>query len=264
MAISLFGAATKPRKLSESAPEPLTRNAATPKDFIRKSPRSIVIEVEVEGHIVCALLDTGSRADFMSSNLADQLKLKREPLAKPLTVQLAVQGSTSKINYSVDANLVYQEINETRRFDILNVDGYDLILGTPFLFQHQVMLTMNPSQIAIGSAVSLPLVGSDVSQIQSRAADLAEPTLEQLREELREYAKPICKNAIDTPLPPLRAINHQIPLVDESKVYSWRPSRCPEPLKPLWREKREAYRTTGRWEFRSGTNAMPMLMLKKP
>ena len=34
-------------------------------------------------------------------------------------------------------------------------------------------------------------------------------------------------------------------------------------LKPLWREKREAYRRTGRWEFRSGTNAMPMLMLKK-
>ncbi len=156
MAISLFGASAKPRKLSESAPEILERNAATPKDFIRKSPRSIVIEVEVNGHMVCVLLDTGSRADFISSNLADQLKLKLEPLAKPLTVQLAVSGSKSKVNYSVDVQFAYQDINEHRRFDVLNVDGYDLILGTPFLFQHQVMMTMNPSQISIGSTSSLP------------------------------------------------------------------------------------------------------------
>src|SRR5438445_6825673 len=66
------------------------------------------------------------------------------------------------------------------------------------------------------------------------------------------------------PLPPLRLINHVIPLLDENKVYSWRPSKCPEALKPLWRAKRDDYVRTGRWEFKSGTNAVPMLMLKKP
>lgn len=57
--------------------------------------------------------------------------------------------------------------------------------------------------------------------LQSHAADVLEDQLEAAREELRQYAAPICKEASDSPLPPLRAINHWIPLVDEEKVYSW-------------------------------------------
>ncbi len=264
MALSLFGATPSHRKTAESAPEPLERNTVTIKDFVRKSPRCIVVTVLINGSEVVALLDSGSRSDFISSNLVDQLKLPTTKLTKPLTVQLAVMGSTSSVNFETTVELSYQDITEQRRFDVLNVNGYDIILGTPFLFQHKVMLTMNPSQIAIGSSASTPLVGSDITVIQSTAADLAEPTLQALRDELKAYAQPICKNALDTPLPPFRDINHQIPLIDEKKAYSWRPSKCPDALKHLWREKREAYRTTGRWEFRSGTNAMPMLMLKKP
>ncbi|KAF9443694.1 hypothetical protein P691DRAFT_609362, partial [Macrolepiota fuliginosa MF-IS2] len=64
-------------------------------------------------------------------------------------------------------------------------------------------------------------------------------------------------------LPPLHAINHVIPLLDDSKVYLWHSSKCPEALKPLWRAKWEDYIQTGHWEFQSGTNAVPMIMLKK-
>ena len=247
----------------ESAPGQLERNAARPKDFVRKSPRSIIIEAKVNDVQVSALLDSGSRADFMSSTLADQLKIKVQPLAKPQPVQLAVSGSRTMINYYVEATLSYGDITETRHFDILNLDAHDIILGTPFLFQHKIALGFNPSHVAIGSASALPLVGNDVAVIASRAAELTAPSLEKLRGELVKYADDICKDALETPLPPLRAVNHSIPLIDESKIYSWRPSKCPDALKPLWREKREAYRRTGRWEFRSGTNAMPMLMLKK-
>ena len=175
MAVSLFGATAKQRKLSESAPEPLARNAATPKDFIRKSPRSIVIEVEVEGHIVCALIDTGSRADFMSSNLTQQLKLKRDPLAKPLTVQLAVQGSTSKVNYSVDAHLVYQEIDEQRRFDILNVDGNG---------NRVAALTFGPSKTVV--VVGVNKIVRDLDEAFAR---------------LESYASPMNNKRLDRPNP---------------------------------------------------------------
>jgi hypothetical protein len=67
--------------------------------------------------------------------------------------------------------------------------------------------------------------------------DIGGDELQAAREELMEYAKPICRKASDTSLPPLRAINHTIPLIDESKVIAWRPSRCPEALRPLWDEK---------------------------
>jgi hypothetical protein len=77
-------------------------------------------------------------------------------------------------------------------------------------------------------------------------------------------AADLCQDAARAALPPLQAINHTIPLVDEKKVYSWRPSKCPEALKPLWRKKKQAYLDSGQWRVASGTNALPMLLIPKP
>jgi len=68
----------------------------------------------------------------MSTTLADQLKLKTDILTKPLPVQLAVSGSCTKVNDSTTAQHQYQTIDEQWCFDIMNLDGYDLILGTLF------------------------------------------------------------------------------------------------------------------------------------
>lgn len=59
------------------------RNAAVTKDTSRKVPRPVVITAKINGHPARALLDSGSLGDFMSS----------------LGLQLAVQGSRSKINF---------------------------------------------------------------------------------------------------------------------------------------------------------------------
>ncbi|KAF8586638.1 hypothetical protein K439DRAFT_1615015 [Ramaria rubella] len=155
----------------------------------------------------------------MSTRLADQLKLKREPLSKPLPVQLAVSGSRSVINYNTKVDFNYQDIKERRTFNIINIDSYDLILRTPFLFQHKILMGFNPYQVAIGSTAALPIEGDQICHVSSRATDLLEADFEKLCDELREYAKDICKDAIETPLPPLRDINHTIPLIDEAKIY---------------------------------------------
>lgn len=71
-------------------------------------------------------------ADFLSTTLVDQLDLRKEYYSKPLSVQLAVHGSRSKINCGVRVNFQYQEIDCERRFDVANLDNYDAILGPPF------------------------------------------------------------------------------------------------------------------------------------
>ena len=65
-------------------------------------------------------------------------------------------------------------------------------------------------------------------------------------------------------LPPLCTVNHTIPIIDECKVYSWQPLKCPDAMKHLWHEKKKAYLDSGRWQMASGTNASPMLMIPKP
>ncbi|OCH86074.1 hypothetical protein OBBRIDRAFT_738693 [Obba rivulosa] len=192
----------------------LQRTAASPRDFKRRVPEPVVVVVRVNDQPARTLLDTGSLSDFMSAKLAHQLGIKPFELEKPLPVHLAVQGSRAKINLGCNAGIEYQTIRETRYFDIINLLNYDLILGTPFLFQHQVFIGFNPAKVVVGSSEAQPLKGQSIRVLESRAADLFGDRLEEARRYLHEYAAPICKEAQDSPLPPLREINHTIPLKD--------------------------------------------------
>lgn len=259
MTVELNAARLQPVKFAT-----LERTSSTPRDFKQLIPEPIVAVVHINGEPVRVLLDSGSLADFMSAKIAHQLKVKTFELEKPLPVQLAVQGSRAKINYGCSVQFSYQNINERRYFDITNLLSYDLILGTPFLFQHQVTLGFNPLAVLVGSKEQLFIHGKHVRVLESRAADLLIENIDHLREQLRQYAAPICTDTSDSPLPPLREINHSIPLIDTTKVYSWCPVKCLDAHRESWIEKRDAYLKSGRWKMTNARNTSPMLLLTKP
>ena len=64
-------------------------------------------------------------------------------------------------------------------------------------------------------------------------------------------------------LPPLRAINHQIPLIDENKTYTYHLPRCPEALRPLLMEKIQRYERAGWWVSATVPQAAPMHVVPK-
>ncbi|OCH83771.1 hypothetical protein OBBRIDRAFT_742726, partial [Obba rivulosa] len=240
------------------------RNAASPKDFRRLIPEPVVVVVDIDGHPARALLDSGSLADFMSSRLAHQLNVKSFELEKPFPVHLAVQGSRAKINMGCKAEIRYQLVREQQYFDIVNLLNYDLILGTPFWFQHNLVVGLNPTTVIVGSPNALPMEGPRLRVLESKAAEVFEEDLEAARVKLMAYVEDICVDTSDTPLPPLQAINHTIPLKDEGKLYSWRPAKCPDALRPAWTEKRDAYIKSGHWQMTTARNTSPMLLLTKP
>ncbi|KAJ3730437.1 hypothetical protein C8R42DRAFT_568408, partial [Lentinula raphanica] len=242
----------------------LQRNAASVKDPGRKVARPLIIVVRINGQPVKALLDSGSLGDFISTKLADQLTLKKRELTRPLVLQLAVQGSRSKINWEVDVNFEYQKIQERRTFDIANIANCDMILGTKFLYQHEVTVGFNPCRVVIGSNHALPLEGPTITKVVSRVVGLGGDDLEAARNELRAYAKTLCRTMDQTDLPPLREINHKIPLIDDSLIIPWRPSRLPEKFREQWVEKRDAYIRSGRWKITTANNTVPLLLIPKP
>jgi hypothetical protein len=64
-------------------------------------------------------------------------------------------------------------------------------------------------------------------------------------------------------LPPLRAVNHTIPLIDKNKKYVGHRPRCPEAYQKILQDKIDKYVTAGWWEFVPVDNALPMLCLPK-
>ena len=140
----------------------LQRNAAQVKGNQRLLLKPIVVKVAVNGHPARALLDSGSLGDFMSSTLADHLGVEKTTLDLPLALQLAVQGSRSKVNTVVTVQFQYQDIDEKCTFDIINLNNYNLILGMPWMHQHQVCIGFHPAWVIIGSVEPQPLkMGTD-------------------------------------------------------------------------------------------------------
>ena len=229
-------------------------------------PKPVVICVGVEGQSVCALLDSGSLGDFISLTVIDQLKQRWKLLDQAIGLQLAVQGSRSKINVTVEAQLTYQGINEVRTLDVVNLNDYDLILGTPWIYQHQVCIGLNPAQIIVGSDEPLPISHrSDSKYLLGSAVPIGlDPDIVRAHGELMKLAKPLCKHVKETELPPFRAINHTIPLIDESKTYLWRASRYSEVFHKQWAEKRDTYLKSGWWQVTTARNTIPMLLIPKP
>jgi hypothetical protein len=109
-------------------------------------------------------------------------------------------------------------------FDVANLSNYDLILGTLWMFQHRITMGLNPVCVIVGSDDPLPIKNDDVMKITSRAMEVLEERLDKARAELVEYAGDLCKELDETDLPPFRSINHGIPLIDDTKIYLWRPS----------------------------------------
>ncbi|KZV79531.1 hypothetical protein EXIGLDRAFT_706862 [Exidia glandulosa HHB12029] len=206
-------------------------------------PMPVYVEVRINGH----------------------LKLKLRAKSKPMSLQLAVTGSHSKINVECETKFEYQEINEQRTWDVANLDLYDIVLGTPFLWQHSVLIGMNPTRVFIGSTVAKPLEGESMVTIRSAGTYVTQPDVEALRKRVFEAAADLFREAAKTPLPPMRAINHEIPLKDETKTYPYRPSRCPEALRPQWIQKKLDYLNTGRWRYAAGGGSCcPLMIIPKP
>ncbi|KZT19656.1 hypothetical protein NEOLEDRAFT_1077420, partial [Neolentinus lepideus HHB14362 ss-1] len=249
--------------LDENARPTLDRTAACPRDLECVFPDPIVALTKINGCDARTLLDSGSMANFMSTMFGDIIHVSKTPLAWALPVQLAVMGSRSKINYCATARFQFEGIDCEKWFDIINVDDYDIILGTPFLFQHRVLMGLNPPSVLIGSPTPLPIVGANISHIPSMAASLVESELDKLHQMLRSEAEDLTVIA-STGLPPLQDVNHTIPLVNKSAVYPWQPARCPEKYKEMFQRKKQQYLERRVWQLAQGNNACPMLVIAKP
>ena len=166
----------------------------------------------------------------MSTKFANQISIRKIVLAKLLPIQLVVQGSRSKVNYYTNVKIQYREINSIQYFDIINLNNYNIILGTLFLFQHQVSIGFNDSRLWIESVIPLPITGEQVTVISSKVIDTYDQEIDKCRQEIKEYAKDLFKDTTETPLPPMRAINHTILLINEDKKYKFRRATCLNPL----------------------------------
>ena len=95
-----------------------------------------VITSKINGINANCLLDSGASDDFISISFARKHSILINPIA-PLFTNLAVKGQTDAfISGEVELDFNYQGLIELRRFKVMDLVKYDVILGITFLQDH--------------------------------------------------------------------------------------------------------------------------------
>ena len=95
---------------------------------------------EIGGTKAHCLIDSRYEGIMLSPNFIRAAKIGPFLLDKPIGIQLTVTGSKSVINYGMNLTIKYKGRESKEYFNIINIDYYDAILGTPFLRKHKVII----------------------------------------------------------------------------------------------------------------------------
>ena len=106
----------------------------------RNDNQPISVFWEIGGTKAHCLIDSGCEGIMLSPNFIRVARIEPFLLDKPIGIQLAVTGSKSVINYGANATIKYEGRESKEYFDIINIDYYDAILGTPFPRKHEVII----------------------------------------------------------------------------------------------------------------------------
>ncbi|KAF8234093.1 hypothetical protein L208DRAFT_1263549 [Tricholoma matsutake] len=180
------------------------------------------------------LLDSSCTTDSISPEFTMSVNLKAHELEEPVPLQLGTVGSlsNSKINFGLFTDFEIGGVVNTHYFDVVNFDRYDAILGTMFMRKHSIVLDFEYDKVCIKGKRLDTVIGHLASKAYSKGP-LSKKDLPHLREEWKQSCQDILSRVPDK-LPPLREINHHIPLVDEKKKYNYYLPKCPDSMrKPL-------------------------------
>jgi hypothetical protein len=112
--------------------------------------RCMVALVKVNGLEAYTLLDTGSMTVSVTYDFAQVMKLDIIQLENPVQLQLGTVGSRSMINFGTKTQLDLGPMHEDDAYlDVMNIDRYDMIIGTPFMHKHGLVLDFEKNALMI-------------------------------------------------------------------------------------------------------------------
>ncbi|KAF9514644.1 hypothetical protein BS47DRAFT_1294821, partial [Hydnum rufescens UP504] len=91
----------------------------------------LVAEVDIHGVQALAMIDTGSETDAMSPDFTHACNIPVFTLDTLIPLQLGCKGSKLVISYGTQTTIRMGPHKTEHYFDIVNIDKYNVILGTP-------------------------------------------------------------------------------------------------------------------------------------
>ncbi|KAK7021146.1 hypothetical protein R3P38DRAFT_2533741, partial [Favolaschia claudopus] len=130
----------------------------------------LTAEVEIGGCKAYVLFDSGSNTDSITPEFAKATRCKVFKLEEQITLQLGCVGSRARINYGARAPVAFGGIAGYAYFDVVNLDRYDVVIGTPFMIKHKLLLDFGEREIRFPNGKTIPALSlsNEMSLIKER------------------------------------------------------------------------------------------------
>jgi hypothetical protein len=104
--------------------------------------------------------------DSVSPDFIQVTDLHLFQLTKQVALQLGCVGSRGSINYGVCPTISFTSIKEQPYYlDVVNIDQYDCILGTPFMQKYNIGLDFGNNAIIVHDQKVLAMSGKKESSL---------------------------------------------------------------------------------------------------
>lgn len=123
---------------------------------VPESQRTLCAEIPINGVKALVLFDSGCTTDSITPEFAYLCKAGRIDLQEPVGLQLGTKGSRTKINFGAQAEIALGSVRNTHYFDVVDIDKYDVILGTVFCRKYGIILDFSNDRVLVGTH-SIPL-----------------------------------------------------------------------------------------------------------
>ena len=115
---------------------------------LKSDHRCMATLIKVNGLEAYALLDLGSTIASITHDFACVAKLNIMQLDNLIALQLGMVGSQSVINFSSRSSLELGPIKDDDVYlDVVNIDRYNMIISTPFIRKHGLMLDFHQDKL---------------------------------------------------------------------------------------------------------------------
>ncbi|KAF5366917.1 hypothetical protein D9615_010716 [Tricholomella constricta] len=131
----------------------------------RDDKECLATYVNVGGHDAWTLWDSGSTTTGVTPAFSQVAGLRVYPLDAPITLQLGTIGSRSTVNFGSDALVKTHGSEEMLYVNIANFDRYDMIIGTPFMRKHGVILDFATNTVVVNG------VSTEATKVDLRDTD---------------------------------------------------------------------------------------------
>ncbi|WVZ88557.1 hypothetical protein U9M48_035065 [Paspalum notatum var. saurae] len=239
------------------------------------APHTLCLQGQIQGHSLSILVDSGSSHTFINEQLAGQLSRVLQ-LSVPLAVRVANGTVIQCASYIPRAEWSVQQCTFLSELRVLPLSAYDMILGLDWLGQHSpmkvhwaqqwlsipydesmVILYGTRAQLPAGTLLQLCAV-TDTASIEPSTPSIAVlPAVQRLIDEFAELF------TIPTALPPERAFDHSIPLIQGASPVNIRPYRYAPALKDEIERQVAEMLAAGTIQKSSSPFSSPVLLVKK-